>query len=507
MSDASTQSLPLLSPPTVRGKGWVWALSLLVLAALLGAAIGYQPLVAILAAALACVVLAIPFVEPLAVATFWLLPYLIFNVSAGGATWKAPEMTAYLFATAALARALLRKERILLPPATPQVLIYLGVLAISAAVAPIVPTGMVKDSFSGLQGPMLRPAATIFWLALSWLVVVGLHHVVGTSASLYRRCLCAHVVSGGIASLLGIVGYAMALRGYDRVLQAIGHGHHFIFTGGSVYRLTGVSYEPLLFAFYLVTVIPVTGVIALKRPDWLPRRVSVPILITQGVAMLLTFSAGGWVAIAFGLAVMGWIFRPKQINWKKAAQSVAAAFALLGLLGVLCLNIPPVNRTMVNAISKISHGGYQMRHDENLTGMRIFESHFWLGVGPGMTTFHFLKYHPHAYTIVETGGSIYVNNLYITTLAETGVIGFAALLLCGVAGSVALGAVILHHGSSRVPCLTALSVSLVGCAIQYYETQNLFLIYFPALIGLAVAGARLANSGVEAESISVEGAP
>ena len=139
----------------------------------LGCAVGQHPALALLGVALALVVLAVPFVDDLSVLMFWLLPYLILNAPAGGVTLKVPEATAYLFAAAALARALLRRERISLPPGRRWCLCFWRWLALSGAVAPPIPAGMEGEKCTGLQGPDLRPASVLFWLALSWLVVVS----------------------------------------------------------------------------------------------------------------------------------------------------------------------------------------------------------------------------------------------------------------------------------------------------------------------------------------------
>ena len=296
--------------------------------------------------------------------------------------------------------------------------------------------------------------------------------------------------------MIGIVGYALTLRGSDLALRAVGNGHSFVFNGGSFYRLTGVSYEPLLFAFYLVTVMPVALAVAIYRTDWMPRRLSLTAFFLQGVALLLTFSAGGWAALAMGLALMAYLFRPARLTWRQAAPFIAGALAPLGLVIAFYVFNPVISRTMNNAVGKLTSGGYKMRDDENLTGLRIFENHFWLGAGPGMTPFHFLWYHPVAYT-EDQAVSIFVNNLYINTLAETGIVGLTALAVCGIVGACLLGRVVLRCGPKRVPVLTGLVISLLGCALQYWETQNLFLIYFPALIGLATAGARLGASAEE----------
>lgn len=462
----------------------------------IGCAIAKIPMLALLICALALVVLATPFVEGLSVLIFWLLPYLILNVPAGGLTLKVPEVTAYLFATSVIVRALLRRELISLPPATPQVLIYLGVLALSAAVAPPVPV-MFRALFSGIQGPDLRPWALLFWLALSWMVVVSLYHIVGTSPNIFRRCVLAHVLGGTLASLIGIIGYVVTLGGYGALAsQTIGHGHTFVFTGGSFYRLTGVSYEPLAFAFYLNTVLPVTIAVALFRQVWLPRWLLASALALQGLALLLTFSAGGWATILVELVLMACLYRPPRAVWGRLRPMLLSLGLLVGLAVVLCFTNPILARSAGDALGKITNGGYKMRTDELITGLHMFQDHIWLGVGPSLVPFYQAVYHP-TYRDLYTSPDPYIANQYVTTLAESGVVGMAALAACGIAGLWALGVEIRRHGPSQVPMLTALTVALIGCAIQYGETINLFWIYFTAVVGLAVAGVRLARRGAE----------
>lgn len=496
--------LPAISPrslPAVRRGKWIGSLALLGLAILLGALIGDQTMLAILVCALAFVVLATPFVETLAVLSFWLLPYLILNFPTGGITLKVSEETAYLFAAAALVRALLRREPIKMPPATPQVLLFLGVLALSTAFAPPVPKDFWGD-YTGIQAPGPRSIFLLIWLGLSWMFVVGVYHVVGTSRDLFRRCIRAHILTGAFASLLGVIGYLSTLLGYGFIIGQIGHSHAFVFSslhnGTPFYRLSGVSYEPLMFAFYLITVMPVTLAVAIYRTDWLPRWVSITALVVDGIAMLLTFSAGGWVSLIPPMLALAWLFRPKRIVWRKLLPAAALILVLLGASLVTFSSNMFMSTVMTATLDKIQSGGYEERDNEVLTGLRVMEDHPWLGVGPAMVPFYFPRYHPLVFGM-DTSADVayYINNLYITTLAENGVIGLAALAFCGVAGSLALLGAIRRRGATQVPVLTALTLSLVGCAIAYWEQQNLFLIYFPGLIGLAVAGARLAQTEAE----------
>ena len=160
---------------------------------------------------------------------------------------------------------------------------------------------------------------------------------------------------------------------------------------------------------------------------------------------------------------------------------------------------------MNSAIQKITSGGYKARDDENLAGMRIWENHFWLGAGPGMTPFHFLWYHPAAYTEDQALQHLRQQPVH-QHAGRTGILGLMAWLACGIVRRGLLVRVVLRCGPSRVPVLTALAITLLGCAIQYWETQNLFLIYFPALVGLAVAGARLGAHGRSRTALAREAA-
>lgn len=488
-------SMPLLVPTGGR-LSWRAIFAGMAAVAALGCIIAKFFIVALLLVALTCVIFATPFVNQLAVLTFWLLPYLILNLPTGGVTLKVPELTSYLFMAATLARALLRRERITLPPATLPVLLFLAVLALSAAVSPLIPSPY-WGGFSGILSPNTRSFGLLFWLCLSWLLVVSLYHVVGRSRALYRRCVCAHIWSGAVVSLIGIVAYVSTLRGSSWALAAVGNSRGIVFSGGGSFRLTGVSYEPLLFAFYLMTVIPVALTVAFYKQDWMPRRAVLGALFLMGVALVLTFSAGGWIALVVGFALMVHLFRPQSIEYKKLLPFLLPALLPLLLVGIFYFLNPKMASVINFTFGKIASGGYKMRNEENLTGLRTFESHPILGVGPSMMPFYFPVYHPSVRSMDNAYISYFVNNLYLTTLAESGIVGFIALALCGIFGLAALCRPILRWGPRQVPVLTGLTIALVGCAIQYWNTQNLFLIYFPALVGLACAGERLALSEAE----------
>src|SRR5579872_1836106 len=221
------------------GRGAVW---LLLAVALLGAAVGLFPPLAFLIVAVAALVIAALNLERLGVLLFWTLPYMVVNLPTGVFTLKLPEVVAYLFAAAFAARALLRRERIQLPPATLQVLLYLAVMGISAACSPPVPIPYQADVTAfDRNAPHLRSLSLVIWLSLSWLVVTGLYNVVGGRSALFDRCVRAHVLSGGLASLISIGIYVLALRGIELTnVGGQGVARPLAPLAGTTFRLAGV---------------------------------------------------------------------------------------------------------------------------------------------------------------------------------------------------------------------------------------------------------------------------
>ncbi len=465
-----------------------------------GAAAAFSPYIAYVFLALGLVGLATRYVERLAVLTFWTLPYMVVNLPTGAFTLKLPEVTAYLFAAAVLARALWRRESIKMPPATAAVLLYLAVLCISTAAAPVVPA-----SFHGAIAPTDRNAPTfrsisiIVWLIISWSVVVAAYHVIGTRPALFRRCLRAHILGGGLAATLSLGIYVLTLAGMTVInIGGLGVTRNLAPFTGDVFRLAGVAYEPLFLAFYLVTVIPITVAAALFDIAQIPRSLAAGCLFIELLAMTLTFSTGGYVALAIALLLLVPVF--KSVVWSRRAKLALAAsgLALIIVVGGLLVGRSGGFGYFGVVFGKLLTGGDDIRQAENSAGMRILEDYPILGVGPGMAGYHFPRYHPVMQSQLMAGGIPEVNNAYFSALAETGVAGLAALILCGLVG----GGVILRslrlHGWRRGRVLGAFAASLGGCGVQYMGLNPLFLIYFTGLLALAVSAYRLLDSGIEA---------
>lgn len=476
----------------ILGASWGRLALALVGASVLGVLVAFSLPAALLAMMAAIVVFAACGVEALGVAVFWALPYMSFNLPTGSFTLKLCDGVAYLFTVAWLARTALRHERIALPPATAQVLVFLAAMAISAMCSPNVPAIYSDDlSPTNRNAPNFRSGSLIIWLGLSWLVVVALYNVVGSRPDLYRRCVRAHILSSGLACLISLGMYGMGLYGFRFNEHA--NGRSLIFDTGRYLRLAGVAYEPMFLGFYLLTVIPVTLAVRSFHPEWLSRRTCTFVLGLQILAMLLTLSTGGWAGLVIALMVMALLLRPPVLR----PRVVVGIGMVIALSAVAFVAAPKLQSIVGDTTNKITNGGDNIRKLEWKVGYDLIDDYPVLGVGPGMARFYFTRYHATMRS-VPFGLDEEINNVYINVMAENGIVGFAAFIGCAIAGIGGLMLPLRRFGPKRLPLLCALFASLMGVAAQYNGLNSLFVVYFPVLVGLACAAARLAPSGVEA---------
>ena len=474
----------------------LWSIAILATLVVTGKFLVISPILAIGITAIAVVLVAAPAVDFLCVVTFWVLPYLVVNLPTGVFTLKLPEVAAYSFCTAWLARALLRREQIAFPPATTQVCLYLAALCLSSMFASPIPipyTGAV--SALDRNSPYLRPMSLIIWLSLGWLVVIALYNTIGRRPDLFRLCLKGHILGGGVASLVSIIMYGLTLGGMTITnLGGAGLTRNLVPLNGSIFRLAGVSYEPLNLAFYLQTVIPVTLIAMMNQPKWLSMKLTTASFCLQVLTMILTFSSGGIAGIGVAFLFLFPLFRQQRIDPRMLRTLTWITIIGISSAVVVIIANPNVFLLVQSTLAKIFEGADLQRWAEWTTGWRQWLAHPLFGSGPGLGSFWFAKYSP---TVVNNGLSptMEVNSVPFNSLGETGLVGTLALGACVIFGMGRLLSAIKRRGMVNVPVLSAFAASLIGVGIQYLSLNSLFLIYFSVVIGIAVASERLAMTG------------
>jgi hypothetical protein len=223
--------------------------------------------------------------------------------------------------------------------------------------------------------------------------------------------------------------------------------------------------------------------------------------------LLLTFSRGALLTsvVLLGMMASMRLLKPRHVLVSVLGVSVlVAAFAPAVVTRMA---------TLENLKSLLFHTDYAYRAPDssavhryvlNLATWHVFLDHPIFGVGPG----HFAEYYSVPYAnrvgLIETTKKYMGHNLYLETLAETGVTGLACLL--------AIFFVIMHalwkerrHWMQRHPEIaswaTALFLCLCAYAISAVVAHLSYQRYFWVLVALSSAAARIIHSQREEEGM------
>ena len=284
---------------------------------------------------------------------------------------------------AAVAVALLAPDRALAAPLSRPILAYVGswILASVLGLDPMVGLLMTIGPALGL----VFTAAINAWYGLPRVAV-----------AMYATLLA----SGTLVSLLGI---GMVVLRRPALLYAMVLG-----------RATSTFVVPGEFAGYLLLLIATALGIAAITTSVPLRWLAVLTILSGGVAFVLSYSRAGWLGAAVGAAFYAGIWLREKPRDRKRSILVAA----LGTGGLIAIGV-----------GALFIGHHNLSEDFVrlpiwVSGVRTIELFPLTGVGPG--AYHFS--YPLVRPLVSLPTSFHAHNLLLTAFAETGLIGFAALV-------------------------------------------------------------------------------
>lgn len=272
----------------------------------------------------------------------------------------------------------------------------------------VVATSEVPAYLRGIDATESRAAdAALFGLlaacGVAWLVADGIDRLDRLKVLLDRL-----VVAGAALASLGIVQF---LTGFDIT-------DHLWFPGTSINgdlqliqvrngfnRVAGTAIHPIEFGVVLATIFPIAVHQAMHRGmDSRLRRFLPLVLIAIALPMSLSRSAFLGVAAAGLVLALGW-------TWSQRAQ---AAVITVGFFAVMRVAIPGMVGTLRNLFTNLhSDSSYVARTNHAAEAWNHIGSSPWIGRGFG-------TFLPDRYVLLD--------NQYLGTLAETGIIGLLALL-------------------------------------------------------------------------------
>ncbi len=211
-----------------------------------------------------------------------------------------------------------------------------------------------------------------------------------------------------------------------------------------------------------------------KRFPWAAYYSVTSAIIAAG--LLASWSRGGWLGAVAGLVIVFVLRSRVSFFWASIAAILAAG---AGLLGMFSPDIVPAgirDRLMsLPASFRIETALSQTVTDENfavierlahwVAALRMWEQEPWLGIGPG----NYAVVYPAVRLPLWEEALGHAHNLYLNTLADSGLIGLTAF----VAMWLALVVWVWRRRGSAGDWQTAASLGVLG-AIAHAVVHNVF---------------------------------
>jgi O-antigen ligase len=288
------------------------------------------------------------------------------------------------------------------------------------------------------------------------------------------------ITSGTTVSLFGL--YQFFADGLGAPLMYTGLAVQYSKAVFGFPRVQSVSLEPLYFANFLLLPLFLLGTFLLtleRRPRWY----ELASLYVMFTAFCLTLSRGGYAGILGGTVVLAVFFLAKQIRIRNVT--------LVGLLVVVSIASALLSVKALAGTKAVSTFGSQAVISDNKSvaasvtprlnnyteAWQLFKTRPVIGIGIG--NYGVLNtVSPH----VAGQGYMIVNNQYLETLAETGVLGLIALASVVV---ITFRELWRLTPQKKDRWLTfALAATLGGILVQYNFLSTIYIFYVWAIIAL-----------------------
>lgn len=284
---------------------------------------------------------------------------------------------------------------------------------------------------------------------------------------------------------LRLVMFTLVIGGIFPAIGTINHYRAGILVEHSRAAWRGIFGNPNEVAYALIILVPI-GLVLASKARWPIRIATWTILAVYMVAIFLTFSRGGLIALFGVLGLMGW----KQ---KSVAIRAAMALALVG--GLLVIGMFWTRSS--GDFSDMKHdGSVQERMVTLEAGGRMFLHNPLLGIGPGDSSVAYALYagmeancHCH--------DQLVVHNAYIQVLAELGLIGAIPFMLFMF---VSLYESWKLESGPIGPYAMALGLAMWGVAICCLTGGFIYTWWPYVLVGLIAAAKRISTMKSQAET-------
>jgi O-antigen ligase len=359
------------------------------------------------------------------------------------------------------------------------------VIAVAALGAMVIELGQLRQSFKlmwpqsvmvlAFFGACIVSTPTAFWVS----------HALDQTTDVGKIVLVYLLLENVITSedRLRKIMFTLLIGGIFPAVGTIDHYKEGILVEHSRAAWRGIFGNPNEVAYALIILIPIALVLASKS-RWLVRIGIWIILAIYMLAIFLTFSRGGLMALFAVIALVGW----KQ---KSPVIRIAMAAAIIG--GLIAIGMFWTRSS--GGFSNIKQdGSVQERMVTLEAGTRMFLRNPLLGVGPGDSS---VAYALYAGRDANCGchDQLVVHNAYIQALAEVGIVGFipfALFLFVSVYQAWKL------ESGPIGPYAMALEVAMWGLIICCISGGYIYTWWPYIFVGMIAAAKRISQSRTEA---------
>jgi putative inorganic carbon (hco3(-)) transporter len=250
-----------------------------------------------------------------------------------------------------------------------------------------------------------------FFLPFALVLALTFRYVADGDA--LKRLLLTVVGSAAVMAIIGVLQYPTRLLIFNRTRLLAD------FHDGKGFRVNSLFWDPNMFSRFLIVGLILSVVLMIVAPLWRRRLIGVAFLLAG--ANVLTLSRSGWLALAVGLVVFGFVW----LGRRRGAYVAGAAVLVLIAVGGLLVAARGVNVTRAK-LSKpwgINHmvGG---RLYLGQAALKMTADYPFGGVGLGGFSLAYPEYrNRHAYKNLTES-----HTTSLTVLAELGIPGFLVYL-------------------------------------------------------------------------------
>lgn len=193
-------------------------------------------------------------------------------------------------------------------------------------------------------------------------------------------------------------------------------------------RLYGPLGNPNLLAGYLLALLPLATIAALRWTGIGSRVFAVVTVALAGSSIVLTYSRGGWVGLMVGMAVLLLLLLLRSTRewpalWRRL---VPVVILLLGaaVLAVAVTKLEPVRTRVSSLLAGRGDSSNNFRINVWLASIEMIQDRPWIGIGPGNNAFNSI------YPLYQQPkfNALSAYSVPLEILVETGVPGLIACL-------------------------------------------------------------------------------